>query len=78
MSFFNRLLTFLKIKKKEANVLVVGLDNSGKTTIMNHFKPSEMQVAEIVPTVGVNVEKFAIKNLNLTAFDMAGELIALS
>ena len=73
MAFFNKLLTFLGFKKREANILVVGLDNSGKTTIMNHFKPPEEKTNEIVPTVGFNVEKFKIKNLTFTAFDMSGQ-----
>jgi len=73
MAFFNKLLTFLGIKKKEVNILVVGLDNSGKTTIMNHFKPPEEKCNEIVPTVGFNVEKFKVKALTFTAFDMSGQ-----
>lgn len=73
MPFFSQLLNFLGIRKREVNVLVVGLDNSGKTTVMNHFKPRNMQVQEIVPTVGFNVEKFDLKNLKITAFDMSGQ-----
>lgn len=73
MSLFTQLLTFLGIRKREVNVLVVGLDNSGKTTVMNHFKPRDLKVQEIVPTVGFNVEKFALKNLKITAFDMSGQ-----
>lgn len=51
----------LGLRKKECNVLVVGLDNSGKSTLLNHFKPEEQQNANIVPTVGFNVEKFKSK-----------------
>ena len=43
---------------KECNMLVVGLDNSGKSTILNHFMPEEQKRLDIVPTVGFNVEKF--------------------
>ena len=39
-------------------MLVVGLDNSGKSTILNHFMPEEQKRLDIVPTVGFNVEKF--------------------
>ena len=45
-------------KKKDVNILVIGLDNSGKSTILNHFKPEEDKSPDIVPTVGFNVEKF--------------------
>jgi len=50
----------LGLKKKECNVLVIGLDNSGKSTLLNHFKPDDQQNPNIVPTVGFNVEKFKI------------------
>jgi len=61
MGFLDRLSTVLGLRKKECNVLVVGLDNSGKSTLLNHFKPEEQQNANIVPTVGFNVEKFKSK-----------------
>jgi len=63
----------LGLRKKECNVLVVGLDNSGKSTLLNHFKPEEQQNANIVPTVGFNVEKFKNRNVGFTAFDMSGQ-----
>ena len=44
MGFLDRLSEVLGIRKKECNVLVVGLDNSGKSTLLNHFKPEENQV----------------------------------
>ena len=34
---------------------------SGKSTLLNHFKPEQEQNANIVPTVGFNVEKFKSK-----------------
>lgn len=61
MGFLDRLSSLLGLRKKECNVLVVGLDNSGKSTLLNHFKPEEFQNANIVPTVGFNVEKFKSK-----------------
>lgn len=73
MGLFDSLAQWLGVKKKEVNVMVVGLDNSGKTTIINHFKPSEAKNHDIVPTVGFNVEKFKSKSLAFTAFDMSGQ-----
>ncbi len=32
--------------KREAKVLVVGLDNSGKSTIINHLKPKKVRACE--------------------------------
>ncbi|KAI8764248.1 ADP-ribosylation factor-like protein 6 [Biomphalaria glabrata] len=73
MPFFDALARWLGMKKKEVNVMVVGLDNSGKTTIINHFKSPETKNHDIVPTVGFNVEKFKSKSLAFTAFDMSGQ-----
>ncbi|CAN8018522.1 hypothetical protein HPB47_021269 [Ixodes persulcatus] len=73
MGFFDKLIHFLGFKKKQASVLVVGLDNSGKTTVVNHFKPDDQKSMDIVPTVGFNVDSFKLKHLALTAFDMSGQ-----
>ena len=53
---------------KECNMLVVGLDNSGKSTILNHFMPEEQKRLDIVPTVGFNVEKFKSRECLLLAY----------
>ena len=60
-------------KSNVANVVVVGLDNSGKTTIINRLKPQEARSMDVVPTVGFTVEKFKSKSLQLTCFDMSGQ-----
>lgn len=63
MGLFAKLAFLLGIKKKEVNVLVIGLNNSGKSTVVNHFKSDEDKTIEIVPTVGFSVEKFQSKSL---------------
>lgn len=60
-------------KKKEANIICLGLDNSGKTTIINKLKPEKAQTTDIVPTVGFTVEKVLANGLNFTIFDMSGQ-----
>lgn len=69
MVFLEKVLSLFGLRKKEASILVVGLDSSGKTTILNHFKENE-EKGEIIPTVGFSVEKFKYKGLIFTAFDM--------
>lgn len=61
MGLFDRLANLLGLKKKEVNVLVVGLNNSGKSTVINNFKREDDRCIDIVPTVGYNVEKFSCK-----------------
>ncbi|XP_041347814.1 ADP-ribosylation factor-like protein 6 [Gigantopelta aegis] len=73
MGLLDKLAEFLGIKKKEANILVIGLDNSGKSTIINQLKPPEAKNHDIVPTVGFSVEKVKSKNLSFTMFDMSGQ-----
>jgi ADP-ribosylation factor-like protein 6 len=73
MGFLETLATWLSLKRKEAYVLCVGLDNSGKSTIINKLKPAQTKVMDIVPTVGFTVEKFAFSNVAFTVFDMSGQ-----
>ena len=42
MGFFDRLGRLLGLKKKELNILCIGLDNSGKTSIINKLKPDKV------------------------------------
>ena len=73
MGIFDGFLRMLGMKKKEASVIVVGLDNSGKSTVLNYLKPEESKVHDIVPTIGFNVEKFKVRSIEVTAFDMSGQ-----
>lgn len=61
MGIFDKLAGILKLKKEQINILVVGLNNSGKSTIVNHFKNPEERNNTIVPTVGFTVERFQSK-----------------
>ncbi|KDO23717.1 hypothetical protein SPRG_10495 [Saprolegnia parasitica CBS 223.65] len=73
MGLFKQLASALGMKKAVVRILVVGLDNSGKTTLVNHLKPRKSQATEVVPTVGFQVEEFAKHNLSFTVFDMSGQ-----
>ena len=73
MGFLERLSSLFGVKKRQANILCLGLDNSGKTTIINKLKPEQTQTTDIVPTVGFTVEKLTMPGLNFTIFDMSGQ-----
>lgn len=74
MGFFSALASLFSSKKK-VKIIIVGLDNSGKTTIMNWMKPKKKAtiVTEVTPTISYNIETFQKKNFNFTMFDMSGQ-----
>ncbi|GFR45967.1 hypothetical protein Agub_g7438 [Astrephomene gubernaculifera] len=72
MGFFDKFLALLGISGRKVNVLVVGLDNSGKTTIIERLKPRPKQSSDVVPTVGFTVEELQKGGLTFTVFDMSG------
>lgn len=63
---FNRLLG-----KEDVRILMVGLDNDGKTTILYRLKLEE--VVSTVPTLGFNVETVTYKNISFTVWDIGGQ-----
>lgn len=73
MGLLDKISSILSSKKKDASILVVGLDNSGKSSIINHLKNPDLKAISISPTVGFNAEKFIIKSLSFTAYDMSGQ-----
>ena len=48
MGLLDSLATWLGLKQKQAKVICVGLDNSGKSTIINHLKPESVSVYAII------------------------------
>eukprot|EP01117_Protostelium_nocturnum_P009729 TRINITY_DN3478_c0_g3_i2.p1 TRINITY_DN3478_c0_g3~~TRINITY_DN3478_c0_g3_i2.p1 ORF type:complete len:387 (+),score=106.85 TRINITY_DN3478_c0_g3_i2:192-1352(+) len=56
--------------KKEARVLMVGLDAAGKTTILYKLKLGE--IVTTIPTIGFNVETVEYRNLSFTVWDVGG------
>jgi small GTP-binding protein len=59
-------------QKKQFKIAVVGLDSAGKTTMLN-FLRFEKHI-ETLPTIGVNVEVLKRENVNLSIFDLGGQL----
>jgi len=73
---FKKLASFLSggSSSREHKLIVVGLDNSGKSTILGHLKPGGATTkVETVPTVGFSQEEFSKGNITFTAFDMSGQ-----
>ncbi|XP_030045088.1 putative ADP-ribosylation factor-like protein 5C [Microcaecilia unicolor] len=55
----------------EHKVIIVGLDNAGKTTILYQFLMDE--VVHTSPTIGSNVEEIIIKKTHFLMWDIGGQ-----
>lgn len=67
------LLTFLKKLKKtetEARILILGLDNAGKTSILK--KLSDEDISHITPTQGFNIKSLVQGEFKLNVWDIGG------
>ena len=58
MGFWKSLLRFLRFSKCEANILIIGLDNSGKSSVIQRLKSGNQSTTTdgIVPTIGLQTE----------------------
>ena len=56
---------------KEARILVLGLDNAGKTTILYRLQVGA--VVSTIPTIGFNVETMTFKNVKFQVWDLGGQ-----
>jgi ADP-ribosylation factor-like protein 3 len=70
MGFLDRLLRTLKRADREVRILVLGLDNSGKTTILKKLSGEEIQ--HITPTQGFNVKSLVQADLKMNVWDVGG------
>ena len=57
--------------KKEVRLLILGLDNAGKTTVLYQMQFGESKVT--VPTLGFNVETVQYQNLTFQMWDLGGQ-----
>ena len=59
---------------KEVRILILGLDNAGKTTILYKLQNEASEEAiSTIPTIGFNVEAIEYGNLTLTVWDIGGQ-----
>ena len=59
------------VGSRERRILILGLDNAGKTTILYRLQRDE--VIKTVPTVGFNVETVQYKNIKFQVWDLGGQ-----
>lgn len=69
------LLALLKKLKsspsKELRILLLGLDNAGKTTLLKHLASEE--ASSVTPTQGFNIKTVQAKGLRLNVWDIGGQ-----
>ncbi|KAK3435261.1 hypothetical protein EUGRSUZ_D02615 [Eucalyptus grandis] len=61
----------IKRKEKEMRILMVGLDNSGKTTIVLKINGEDTSV--ISPTLGFNIKTITYQKYTLNIWDVGGQ-----
>ncbi|TXG62325.1 hypothetical protein EZV62_013688 [Acer yangbiense] len=67
---FTRMFSSL-FGNSEARILVLGLDNAGKTTILYRLQMGE--VVSTIPTIGFNVETVQYNNIKFQVWDLGGQ-----
>ena len=65
------ILKKLKQKEKEVRLLMLGLDNAGKTTILKKFNGED--ITEIAPTLGFNIKTLDHRGFKLNIWDVGGQ-----
>lgn len=66
------LRSLYKSKEKELRILLLGLDNAGKTTILKTLA-SESDVELVKPTLGFNVKAVESQGFKLNVWDIGGQ-----
>eukprot|EP01025_Chloroclados_australasicus_P017688 TRINITY_DN1901_c1_g2_i2.p2 TRINITY_DN1901_c1_g2~~TRINITY_DN1901_c1_g2_i2.p2 ORF type:complete len:185 (-),score=12.10 TRINITY_DN1901_c1_g2_i2:117-671(-) len=61
----------VKRKEKEMRILMVGLDNAGKTTIVKRMNGED--ISAISPTLGFNIKAMTYKGYRLNIWDIGGQ-----
>ncbi|KAJ8983112.1 hypothetical protein NQ317_001856 [Molorchus minor] len=68
---FLTVLKKMKQKEKEMRILMLGLDNAGKTTILKRFNGEPINM--ISPTLGFNIKTLEHRGFKLNMWDVGGQ-----
>uniref|UniRef100_A0A1I7SR08 ADP-ribosylation factor-like protein 3 n=1 Tax=Bursaphelenchus xylophilus TaxID=6326 RepID=A0A1I7SR08_BURXY len=71
MGLLNILKKFKNQQGRELRILLLGLDNAGKTTILK--KLASEDVTHITPTQGFNIKSVMADNVKLNVWDIGGQ-----
>lgn len=65
------ILKKLKLKEKQIRLLILGLDNAGKTTILKRLNGEDIK--KISPTLGFNIKSLEYRGYKLNFWDVGGQ-----
>jgi ADP-ribosylation factor-like protein 2 len=65
-----KILKKTKEREKEMRLLILGLDNAGKTTILKKFNGEDIDM--ISPTLGFNIKTLQYEDYKLNVWDVGG------
>eukprot|EP00912_Choanoflagellata_sp_UC4_P001714 UC4_evm6s1092 len=65
------ILKKIKQKEKEVRILMLGLDNAGKTTILKKFNGEDIN--KIEPTLGFNIKTLEHRGFKMNIWDVGGQ-----
>ena len=67
----SKIIEFFTRSRNNFKILLLGMQNSGKTTIL--YRLSLGQVVKTTPTIGSNVEELIYENVKFQAWDLGGQ-----
>ncbi|GMR36830.1 hypothetical protein PMAYCL1PPCAC_07025, partial [Pristionchus mayeri] len=71
MGLLDLVRSFKSAPEKEIRILLLGLDNAGKTTLLK--KLSSEELTNVTPTKGFNVKTIASGGITLNVWDIGGQ-----
>lgn len=69
--YFTRIVKKIKKDQRQLKILVLGLDNAGKTTILH--KVFEKPIDSVEPTFGYKMHRIPYKSFDLLVLDVGGQ-----
>ena len=65
------IISKVKKKEKEMRILILGLDNAGKTTVINYLNGSDVRTVH--PTLGFEIKSLDYQGYKLNIWDVGGQ-----
>jgi len=70
LDWLTSLLRLLGLSSKKARIVILGLDNAGKSTLLH--KLCNQEVRAFVPTTKAHAKTFSLGSITFTAWDLGG------